>query len=320
MATQSLPENRPVYKPDVMLYHASCADGFGAAWAAWMLWRDTVEYVPVAYGSPPPDVVGKHVLIGDFSYKAGVLREMGKQARSIIVLDHHKTAEADLAEWVVDDVAGEFWAGDDPLKLVRQNDEYIGQPIAALFDMERSGARMVWDFCHDAPPPLLIDLIEDRDLWRFRFSETKAFGLWLRSEPFNFDRWEMVAREMHDGPGAILSEARAMQRLFERQVDEIAALSRMGEVGGFAVPVCNCPPQFASEVGHKLLHDNPTAPFSACYSDQGKKRGWSLRSMDDREDVSAIASQFGGGGHRNAAGFGTDIPSSPNTSASGVVG
>lgn len=24
------------YQPDVMLYHAHCADGFGAAWAAWM--------------------------------------------------------------------------------------------------------------------------------------------------------------------------------------------------------------------------------------------------------------------------------------------
>jgi nanoRNase/pAp phosphatase (c-di-AMP/oligoRNAs hydrolase) len=30
---------------------------------------------------------------------------------------------------------------------------------------------------------------------------------------------------------------------------------------------------------------------------------WSLRSRDDREDVSEIAASFGGGGHRNAAGF-----------------
>lgn len=298
------------YKPDIMLYHAHCADGFGAAWAAWMLWRDTVEYVPVAYGSPPPDVTGKHVLIGDFSYKADVLREMGKSARSIIVLDHHKTARADLADWAVDDVAGEFWAGDDPMKLVHHNDEYIGQPIAAQFDMERSGARMVWEFCHDEEVPWLIKYIEDRDLWRFDYSETKAFGLWLRAEPFDFERWEIIAQNLNGGYDTheIMVEAQAMQRLFDRQVSEIAALHRIADVGGFAVPVCNCPPQFASEVGHKLLHDNPDAPFSACYSDQGKKRGWSLRSMDDREDVSAIAAKFGGGGHRNAAGFGTDIP------------
>jgi uncharacterized protein len=32
-------------------------------------------------------------------------------------------------------------------------------------------------------------------------------------------------------------------------------------------------------------------------------RTWSLRSEDSRQDVSEVASTFGGGGHRNAAGF-----------------
>jgi nanoRNase/pAp phosphatase (c-di-AMP/oligoRNAs hydrolase) len=30
---------------------------------------------------------------------------------------------------------------------------------------------------------------------------------------------------------------------------------------------------------------------------------YSLRSEDSREDVSEVAKQFGGGGHRNAAGY-----------------
>jgi bifunctional oligoribonuclease and PAP phosphatase NrnA len=34
----------------------------------------------------------------------------------------------------------------------------------------------------------------------------------------------------------------------------------------------------------------------------------SLRSTDGRVDVSAIARKHGGGGHRRAAGFGTDLP------------
>ena len=33
------------------------------------------------------------------------------------------------------------------------------------------------------------------------------------------------------------------------------------------------------------------------------KREWSLRSDDSRLDVSLVAQQYGGGGHRNAAGF-----------------
>lgn len=297
------------YQPDVMLYHAQCADGFGAAWAAWMRWGDAVEYRPVSYGQEPPDVSGKHVLIGDFSYKADVLRQMAKSARSVIVLDHHKTAQADLEDWAIDDVAGDFWAGDDPLKTVRHNDERIGQPIAALFDMERSGARIVWGFCHDAPVPRLIELIEDRDLWRFNFSDTKPFGLWLRSEPFDFERWLAIDGAL-SGPNSetLLSEARAMQRFFDQKVEEIAGLARLGPLAGHTVPLCNCPPMFASEVGHKLLDDYPDAPFAVCYSDQGKSRGYSLRSRDDRADVSEIAKRFGGGGHRNAAGFGVPLP------------
>lgn len=297
------------YQPDLMLYHANCADGFGAAWAAWMRWGNAVEYKPVSYGQEPPNVDGKHVLIGDFSFKRDTLREMGKTAKSLIVLDHHKTAESDLAEWAVDDVSGEFWAGDDPMKAGAHNDDHIGQPIAALFDMNRSGARIVWEFCHDTSVPRLIELIEDRDLWRFNFEDTKPFGLWLRSEPFDFERWELIAQELNDANDShrLLTEARAMQRFFDQKVSEIASLSRMGPLGGHIVPLCNCPPMFASEVGHKLLEDHPDAPFAACYSDQGKARGYSLRSADDRLDVSEIARKFGGGGHRNAAGFGAPL-------------
>jgi len=286
-----------------MLYHANCADGFGAAWAARTKWAD-LECLPVSYGGPVPDVAGKHVLIGDFSFKRDVLREMGRSAKSIIILDHHQTAMDDLREWIVDDVDGSFWAGDNPMKAIRENDERIGQPIAALFDMDRSGARMVWDFCHDGDVPLLLQLIEDRDLWRFRFDETKPFALWLRAEPFDFNRWTDIAELLDTAPDAIMAEANAMQRFYDQKVAEIAGLSRPMKIGGFTVPACNCPPMFASDVGHALLDKHTDAPFVACYSDQGDARGFSLRSRDDREDVSAIAKKYGGGGHRNAAGFG----------------
>ena len=295
------------YKPDIVIYHDHCADGFGAAWACWTRWRDACEYVPANYGAAPPDVAGKNVLIVDFSYKRDVLREMGKQARSIIVLDHHKTAEADLADWAVDDVAGDFWAGDDPMKAVREIDEHVGQPIAALFDMNKSGAVMAWEFCHDGPAPMLIRLIQDRDLWRFTMPETKPFALWLRSEPFSFDGFDGINYKLEMGNTGIMAEARAMQRFFDAKVSEIASFAKVGVIGDHTPIIVNCPPMFASEVGHELLDKHPGAPFSATYFDGPKVRMWSLRSRDDREDVSAIAAKFGGGGHRNAAGFGVPL-------------
>lgn len=293
------------YQPDIIIYHDHCADGFGAAWACWMKWRDQPQYVAANYGQTPPDVAGKHVLIVDFSYKRDVLAAMGNAAASVIVLDHHKTAQADLDDWAIEDVAGDFWADDDPLKLVRHNDEYIGQPIAALFDMEKSGARLAWEFCHEGEAPLLIRLIEDRDLWRFEYDETKPFSLWLRSEPFSFDRFELLSQQLGDARDSheIMIEARAMQRFFDAKVDEIASFAKPRDLCEHRPITVNCPPMFASEVGHTLLDRHPDAPFSAMWYEAGDKRMWSLRSRDDRQDVSQVAAIFGGGGHRNAAGF-----------------
>lgn len=297
------------YEPDIVIYHDHCADGFGAAWACWARWGDACQYVPANYGAAPPEVAGKHVLIVDFSYKRDVLREMGRAALSVIVLDHHKTAQADLADWAIDDVAGDFWAGDDPMKSVRFNDDRVGQPIAAQFDMNKSGARLAWEFCHDGEPPLLIRMIEDRDLWRFTLEDTKSFALWLRSEPFSFDRFDMLAQQLHDGRGGheIMTEARAMQRFFDAKVGEIASFGRRRRLGEHEPVIVNCPPMFASEVGHELLDKHPDAPFAATYFDGPNARMWSLRSRDDRVDVSAVAAKFGGGGHRNAAGFGVPL-------------
>jgi nanoRNase/pAp phosphatase (c-di-AMP/oligoRNAs hydrolase) len=44
-------------------------------------------------------------------------------------------------------------------------------------------------------------------------------------------------------------------------------------------------------------------PFAACYWDTPESRVFGLRSGEDGADVSEIAKQYGGGGHKHAAGF-----------------
>src|SRR5258708_37459253 len=83
------------------IYHANCADGFGAAWAVRHAFGDGVEFHPGFYGEAPPDVAGRDVLLVDFSYKRPVLDEMAKAAHSILILDHHKTAAEDLIGFLV---------------------------------------------------------------------------------------------------------------------------------------------------------------------------------------------------------------------------
>lgn len=301
------------YQPDIMLYHANCADGFGAAWAAWTRWGDAVEYEAINYRDTPPDLAGKHVLIGDFSFKREEMERITETAKSVIVLDHHKTAAQELQPWLI-----AVNKENSPLNLDILEGPGCEFPklrsYIAHFDMDRSGARMVWDFCHPGKAaPLLIDLIQDRDLWRFDLPDTKPFGLWLRSEPFDFQRWTEIAYALAGSGEAniIMCEAAAMQRFHDRKVEEIAGRIRTLRIGEYFVPGANCPPEFASEVAHAILEKFKEAAFAVTYNDGPKGRGYSLRSDDIGEyrvDVSAIAAMYGGGGHRNAAGFTVPLP------------
>lgn len=297
-----------IWKPDLCIYHGGCDDGFGAAYAVWKRWGDEVEYVEGRYGEAPPDVAGKAVIIVDFSYKYAVMREIGSAAKSVVVLDHHKTAKAELHEWGASIEAPNLstrLAGTEfeIAHVLMQN----CLPIIAWFDMDKSGARMAWEFCHPGMPvPKLILHVEDRDLWRFALPYTRHVSAAIRSYKHSFDRWDSMADDdnlvplIRDG-GAIL---RAEKKLIAQFLDQAFT----DTIGGHVVPTVNVPYHFASDCAHELLARNPDAPFAAAWFKRGDgKFQCSLRSEDSRMDVSEIAKTYGGGGHRNAAGF--EVPS-----------
>jgi hypothetical protein len=303
------------WRPDTVIFHHPCDDGHGAALAVWLRYRQwdpsacaehAVAFVGAKYGDTPPDVTGKNVLIADFSYKEPVLREMAATAKSIVVLDHHKTAEEALSKYSVADMAQTSVYNID-LELDACGDTEEPLPLVALFDMDRSGARMTWDFFFPgARVPLMIDLLQDRDLWRFDLPETKAFTMYLRSIPMAMADWHDLIDKMDRDweKGLILANGEAILRYHNNKVRELLGQVIWGEIGGHKVPVINANWCFSSDLGHELLQRYPDAPFAATYFDRyDSKRQFSLRSDDSREDVGAVAKLYGGGGHRNAAGF-----------------
>ena len=78
-----------------------------------------------------------------------------------------------------------------------------------------------------------------------------------------------------------------------------------GDTCGANGLAANCPPHLQSDVGHELANQSGTFGLLWCI-DKDNQCKCSLRSNGDY-DVSAIAKAFGGGGHRNAAGFEVDI-------------
>jgi oligoribonuclease NrnB/cAMP/cGMP phosphodiesterase (DHH superfamily) len=69
------------------------------------------------------------------------------------------------------------------------------------------------------------------------------------------------------------------------------------------VPTVNAPWVFSSDVGNILASGSKSKVGATYYDREDGRRVFSLRSVSDGPDVSEIAKIYGGGGHRNAAGF-----------------
>lgn len=257
----------------LIIYHAGCIDGFTAAWCAWQHFRDDAEYAPGVYGNPPPDVTGRDVLIVDFSYPRDVLLDMTSKAKSIRVFDHHKSAQEALAG--------------------------LG---FCVFDMERSGAGITWDELFEGNRPPLVDYVEDRDLWRFRLPHSKEINAYIGSIDHTFANWNDLSCDLRDGDGRAILAGKALLRAVDRYVGAMVEHAREVTIADHRVLCVNAPYINTSElVGH--LAERNAGPFAVGWFQRADGLyQYSLRSRGDF-DVSEIAKRFGGGGHKNAAGF-----------------
>lgn len=283
----------------LVIYHANCWDGFCAAWIARKALGE-IETFPGYYGSSPPNVAGRDVFILDFSYKRDVMRQILGSAHFVTVLDHHKTAEAEL-EGIVD----EFIQRPDLIATDLVANPKGHELPRVRFDMNKSGGRLAWEhFAYlggwqDMKAPWLVDYTEDRDLWRHALPESENINAALRSYPLDFALWDefnetMGQREMFKREGA------AIRRAEKAIVSSHVRNARERIMDGHEVLAVNATVLF-SEIAGELAKDRP---FGACYFDrQDGKRQWSLRSDASGLDVSEIAKAHGGGGHKQAAGY-----------------
>lgn len=308
----------------LVIYHASCADGFGAAFAAWLKLGDDAEYVPMQHldsklnaveawealsaAIPSKANTGREVYILDFSLPKPVMDKLFAVSERVVWLDHHKTAF-------------EMWC-DEERTYTKHEDKYH----TIILDNNKSGAYLAWEYFHPGTEvPMLIKHIDDRDRWQFKMEGTKELNAALWTAPWNFQQWKELNESdlapMYKAGKAILrahdqnvqSVVKNATRKCEIPFDEEGALDCVEprlewNNGGYWMVhglAANCPPHLHSDVGHELANQSGTFGLLWCIGKDNQCK-CSLRSNGDY-DVSAIAKAFGGGGHRNAAGFTTSI-------------
>lgn len=260
-------------KKTAVLYHND-ADGFASALAAWLRYGEEAHYIPVRYGEPVPPLPNGtlEVFILDFSYNRKTCDHLASKYL-LQVIDHHQTAR--------DELAG---------------------AVYAIFDMSRAGCELAWAFFHpDKPLPDLLAYVADRDLWKWALPNSQEVNAWVAILPPTFERWAEVLR---DGIGEReMTMGSALLANQERQLHALARQARFTILFGKPAAVVNSA-LLHSELRHLLATMHPQLALVAVYNDlPDGSRKYSLRTHRDNLDVSALARQFGGGGHRRAAGF-----------------
>ncbi len=268
----------------VCIYHAGCPDGFGAAWAAWRAWGEDALYVARGHDDKlrPAEYAGDLVLFADIAPPADAWRGLTEETERLIVLDHHVSAR-------------ERYLADPTLAgRVADNGHHV------LFDLAHSGAVLAWQHLHpDRELPELLAYIEDQDLWRFALPSSREVNATLGSHQRSFEIWGRLAATPVE---ALAAEGRPILRALRIEVERALSASHPVQVGALRLDAVNARTQRA-ELGHELAERRSFGtPAGVVYRVSAERVDVSIYSVGDF-DVARIAAGFGGGGHRNAAGF-----------------
>ena len=235
---------------DMVIYHGGCPDGLGGAWCFIMAnkslfpTKENSPFFPGKYGSPPPDVKDKHIVLVDFSYPVNDILEMLKTAKSIRVLDHHKTAL--------------------PLKdISHPNFSYV-------IDMNRSGAEIAYDEIHgmsDKARPWFTNDIGDRDRWAWNIPDSKHTtramnGLGYYESLELFSLIGLLPREYYIKIGKAFTTSD--EKLFQSVAQKASYATSIINDKVYKVRLVNSQHTSASDVGALLCQDG-TAHFAVVY-------------------------------------------------------
>lgn len=263
-------------KKIVVIYHKNCPDGFGGAWAAWKKFKNKAEYLAAEPRElPQVEFKDKEIYIIDNSYPKAVLQKLMDTNKKVVVLDHHESSMGDVLAFP-------------------QN----------IFDNEHSGAVLAWNYFHPKKSvPKLLKYVEDEDLWKHEIPFSKDINKYIMAHPLEFKQWDIHARKMANNTTlrACIDSGKAISDYFNQVIDEVIEKADYVQFGEYKVRAVNfSSKKFTSDIGNRLATQYP--PFGIVWHEVDNILHVSLRS-DGSVDVSKIAEQYYGGGHKAAAAF-----------------
>lgn len=334
-----------------VLYHAECFDGRMAAWAVYDFFFASspdlnrrnpkeegnvvqtpdiwMQFVPMSYDDPMPDIENATVFIVDFSTDVDKLIALSDKSNQIYILDHHETMRDKFLEFHKSNkdfgsLQDLNWKED---KIIQFSWVTPKGNIVAHFDNNSSGAMLTWKFFNKKPTdifeeadeaPSLLKYAQDFDLfkWKYRGSREIATAVYDVLGDTNQGALDFLVRQMghfdmSQGPEANEYAKTLFDRgaiIFAHQTTLAKGIIKRGvnmvKYNGDLIPMCAAPRELRTLVGELLAKDHP---FSVIYEDYPDRniREYSFRSnkhSPTATNVKEFAQSLGGGGHIHAAG------------------
>lgn len=260
----------------LIVYHGDCPDGALAAWLARRALQAAGETV-ICEGALPAQVPKsayrddvRKVVFVDTCPKLADYEKLAATGREIAIYDHHLTAKVPGA--VIDH--SECGAS------------LVAREMGAPESMQR-----------------LIDYVRDLDLWQNKLPNTFDVRMVIRARMRGIDDVALFAHEFATNYTQLLAQGQQLRIAQDARVRQLADQAVLQNLGTVEVMHVTCPDRdLCSEVANELAHRHNM--IGAASRRTGHGLVYSLRSVQGTgADVSAIAEQFGGGGHRHAAGF-----------------
>jgi oligoribonuclease NrnB/cAMP/cGMP phosphodiesterase (DHH superfamily) len=313
------------YNCEVVYFHSGCMDGFAAAYIYNLFNKHKkLRFEPIAAGQETKYAEDVDLVFLDVAPHVAQLDNlMSNRYGNILLIDHHQKT----AETFIDALANKYA-------------NKIGTKITIVFSITRCASVLTLEYLSARPrtikeinapvvegtyiygAQLCTEFIEDRDLWTWKLENSKEVSAYLfhvlrlpnKHEYMAqaFEKFDIIieafaysfgAPQKYIDGGSLLLENN--EKLY-KQIAGTHKICTLTTSSGKTYRVAHVQTRlFRSEVGNYLLELHKDAiDCSVCwhYDVEADKFWLSFRSDDTHVDTNAICSEFGGGGHRNAAG------------------
>lgn len=279
------------------VFHHNDLDGrcAGAVVAWFTRERNQEDYFEVDYIKPLPlEVIQpkETVYLVDYSFKADTawqLDEILKKTSDVVWIDHHTSS----------------------LNLLQMSGSERYRDVQGLREDGISGAALTWMWftkCSLEETPFSVQLVSDYDCWKNNLGpDTTNFKLGI--DAMKHDALDSIWKSLFAHPQAadiytmvIISNGQTIKTYVDQ--DNAAYCKEWGyesEIAGYPCFVINRKSN-SWIFGEKYKQ----YPVVVVWAFNGTKYSYSLYSSDKNVDCSKIAEQYGGGGHKGAAGFSSD--------------